>query len=174
MVHSNTELLIDYWRGRLGDARVPARSTIDPTDFPALLPVVFIAERRPSGDVLFRLAGETVAELHGGPLAGVSLLALWRHDHRRPLLAALQASLTDGRPLVVGAAPEGSEGRLELLFAPLSGPDGRADRFLGLYQPLAGPLAAPLKPLTLINLAGAPVRAATGPRLAAIDGRLIA
>jgi len=157
---------------------VPARADIDPAGFARLIPAVFIAERRAGGDVCFRLAGETIVELHGAALGGASLLALWRPDHRQHLAVALDAALADARPLVVGAAasqPDGREPRLELLFAPLAGPQGAADRFLGLYQPLSGSIALPLAPLAIASLAGAPIDAAPSrPRLAAIDGRRIA
>lgn len=177
MAHSNTDFLIGYWRSRRGDRAAPRRSDIDPLDFVRLLPRVFIAEARTSGDVVFRLAGEAVIELHGRPLSGKSLPALWRHDHRRHLSTVLEAALRNGRPLVVGAEPSGqSQGaRLEVLFAPLAGPNGDVDRFLGLYQPVAGGFVAPLGPLVITNLAGVPIEVAPNPlRLASVDGRRIA
>jgi hypothetical protein len=178
LVHSNTELLIDYWRSRRGERAAPRRSDIDPVDFARLLPRIFIAEARDGGDVVFRLAGEAVIELHGRPLSGQSLPSLWRHDHRRHLLTALQAALRSARPMVVGAEPDGpqnQDARLEVLFAPLTGPGGDVDRFLGLYQPLGGSFAAPLDPLVIANLAGVPLDVSANPlRLAAVDGRRIA
>ena len=76
------------------------------------------------------------------------------------------------------AAPDGArrEGvRLEVLFAPLAGSRDEADRFLGLYQPLAGAFTSPLDPLVIVDLAGAPIEVARNPlRLAAVDGRRIA
>ncbi|HUO12109.1 MAG TPA: PAS domain-containing protein, partial [Caulobacteraceae bacterium] len=176
LVHSNTEHLLDYWRSRRGDHAAPRRSDVDPADFARLLPRVFIAELRAS-DAVFRLAGEAICELHGRSLGGESLLSLWRHDHRRHLLTALDASLRTARPVVVGAEPGGDSeaARLEMLFAPLVGPDETVDRFLGLYQPVAGNFAAPLDPLAITSLAGAPVGVSQSPlRLAAVDGRRIA
>jgi hypothetical protein len=176
LVHSNTEQLLDYWRGRRGDRPAPLRSDIDPVDFARVLPRVFIAELR-AKDVVFRLAGEAICELHGRALGAESLLSLWRHDHRRHLFTALDASLRTARPLLVGAEPDGKSdsARLEILFAPLTGPEGMVDRFLGLYQPIAGGFAAPLDPLAITSLAGAPVEVGQSPlRLAAVDGRLIA
>jgi len=156
----------------------PRRVDIDPLDFARLLPRAFIAEARASGDVVFRLAGEAIAEMHGRPLGATSLPALWRHDHRRHLLIALQAALRTARPLVVNAEPGGpqhQDARLEVLFAPLAGPSGDVDRFLGLYQPLAGSFAAPLDALVITNLAGMPIEVAARPlRLASVDGRRIA
>jgi len=65
MFHLNTELLIDYWRARRGERRIPARSDIDPAAFAALLPQAFILVRDPDGVFRFRLAGETINDLHG-------------------------------------------------------------------------------------------------------------
>ena len=178
LVHSNTELLIDYWRSRRGGRAAPRRSDIDPVDFARLLPRAFIAEARASGDVVFRLAGEAIIELHGRPLAAVSLPSLWRHDHRRHLLTALEAALRSARPLVVGAElgrDRGAGARLEVLFAPLAGPSGDVDRFLGLNQPLNGGFTAPLDLLVIANLAGVPIEVVANPlRLAAVDGRRLA
>ena len=44
MFHSNTELLIDYWRSRRGDLAAPRRADIDPLDFAPAVHRVFIAE----------------------------------------------------------------------------------------------------------------------------------
>ncbi|MFI4934049.1 MAG: PAS domain-containing protein [Caulobacterales bacterium] len=181
MFHLNTELLIDYWRERRGERALPARADIDPTAFAALAPNVFIVLRQGAGDYRFRLAGEGVHDLHGRALAGENLLLLWRADHRGFLTSALEAAMRAPAPVVVSAEARTRDaiaGRLEILFAPLSGPTGLADRFLGLCQPIA-----PFEHLdgrTLSDLAirsvnsGAARRAASSLRLAAVDGRQIA
>ena len=38
MFHSNTQHMIDYWRGKSGLAGAPARAAIDPTEFARLAP----------------------------------------------------------------------------------------------------------------------------------------
>ena len=57
MAHSSTELLIDYWRQRILSGRAPARASINPMDFPTLLPQVFMLGRKAPGDYGFRLVG---------------------------------------------------------------------------------------------------------------------
>ena len=181
MFHSNTELLIDYWRSRRGDGALPPRDRIDPADFAGLLPRTFIAIGDGQGGWRFRLAGEAINDLHGRSLSDEPLAPLWRPDHRRHLAAALEASLRTAAPVVIGAegrADDESVHRLEILFAPLAGPDGRADRFLGLYQP-TGPIARwmrrPLRELVIVSVNGAQSRPnAPGLRLAVVDGRRIA
>lgn len=178
MFHSNTELLIDYWRIRRGGRPMPRRADIDPTGFPALAPQAFIAQRQPGGDVIFRLAGEAIVELHDMPLGGESLLRLWRPDCRARLSMLLGAALTHAAPMALRAEALNARAaptEVEVLFAPLTGPDGTPDRFLGLYQPLrAGWLGSfgPLSILAVNGLSGS--RERTRPHLAAVDGRRIA
>jgi hypothetical protein len=181
MFHLNTELLIDYWRARRGERRLPARSEIDPAAFAALLPQTFIVVREEDGAFRFRLAGETINDLHGrGGLRGQAVAMLWRPDHRRHLTGVLEAALRTAEPVVIDAeaAGEGPARRLEVLFAPLAGPGGLADRFLGLYQttsPHARSAKGPIGELAIRALNGA--QAAPAPpklRLAVVDGRRIA
>jgi hypothetical protein len=178
MFHSNTELLIDYWRGRRGERTVPARADIDPSGFPRLAPAAFIAVRE-DGDVRFRFAGEAVLEWCGRALAGESLTGQWRRDHRGRLMALLAASLVGGEPLVVTATAltdDATPVRLEVLFAPLAGPQGLADRFLGFYQPVSRVRLGRLGELAIAAVNGAPLAQTSHPslRLAALDGRRIA
>jgi hypothetical protein len=174
MFHSSTELLIDYWRGRRGARAMPLRADIDPTGFPGLASRAFIAVRETT-DVRFRLAGEAVIELCRRQLAGHSVLALWRGEHRGRVSALLGAALIAGEPMVIGAEGEAGEGvplQLEMLFAPLIGPDGVADRFLGLCQPTAG--AGALRELAILTVDGHSTGERAHLRLAAVDGRRIA
>jgi hypothetical protein len=178
MFKPNTERLLDYWRARRGEAPAPRRAEIDVADFPALAPLVFIAEMQPGGDVRFRLAGEGVASLAGRPLRGESLLSLWVAEHRGRLSRLLGAALASAEPLVVlagaPAAAGAGEARCEWLLAPLAGPLGGLDRFLGLCQPepAPSPPAGLLRILAVNGVADEARRAAL--RLAALDGRRIA
>jgi hypothetical protein len=176
----NTERLLDYWRARRGDQPAPRRANIDVADFPALAPLVFLAEMHAGGDVRFRLAGEGIGALAGQPLRGESLLALWAAEHRGRLSRLLTAALASAEPLVLASVaavdrPGGhDEACVEWLFAPLAGPYGALDRFLGLCQPAPGPAVriGPLRIVAVNGLADAARR--TRLRLAAIDGRRIA
>jgi hypothetical protein len=176
--HSSTELLIDYWRTRRGDARLPARADIELAGFASIAARVFLAERDAAGDVRFRIAGETLVELQGRPLKGESLLRLWRPSCRGRLASLLRATLVAARPLVVIAEAEADDGApatLEVLFTPLLDPEGGVTLLFGLCQPLTrGPLRR-IGELRLVRVEDVPGFVA-GPhlRLAAIDGRQIA
>ncbi|MBS0409661.1 MAG: PAS domain-containing protein [Proteobacteria bacterium] len=180
MFHSNTELLIDYWREKRGAALLPARTDIDPADFAHLLPQTFIVGRTGPGQFPVRLAGEFVVDLHGRGLRGDNILNLWTRLHRVELQSALDGVLRDPEPLVISAdarTDDGLSARLEILFAPLVGATGRPDRFVGLYQPTSAVhvlRGRPVRELLIRAVGGADLRATPRLRLAALDGRLIA
>jgi hypothetical protein len=181
MFHSTTERLIDYWRSRGRDGRVPTRASIDPADFSELAPQVFILGRAHAGVYPVRLAGGFVAELHKRDLRRQNGLSLWAQKDRSRLQTALEEARRRPQPLVASAEviTEGASMGMEVMFAPLSGLDGDVDRFLGFYQPLA--FTARLKGRPAIELvvrslhrAGPANEEAPRIRLATLDGRRIA
>ena len=180
MFHSNTELLIDYWRERKGDRLSPPRSTINPGDFAQLLPQIFILGRAAPGQQLMRLIGGLVAKLHDRDLRGADFLSLWATPDRPRLSAALEASRRAAESLVLTAEARtqaGRTARLEILLAPLRSDTAPMDRHLGLVQPLS-PLAElkeqPAASLSLIRIDSDGQAAFPALRLAAVDGLRIA
>jgi hypothetical protein len=182
MFHLNTELLIDYWRARKGSGRAPARASINPAEFPSLLPQVFILGRQRPGQYAFRLVGGLVDELHGGRLGSADPLKLWAPAYRTALQLALEAVRRQPEPLVIAAEARTATGltlNLEITLAPLTGPSGEIDRLIGLYQPLT-PVAVlkgqPIETLVVRNITAAGSVGAEFPRLklAAVDGRQLA
>ena len=184
MFHSNTEQLIDYWRQRRGNAAVPQRSAIDPTDFAQLLPQVVILGRRGPGQYHFRLAGGFVSDLHGRGLRSEDLMRIWRLDDRTQVQLALESIRRRSAPLVIETEAEAlsdSPGlmSLEIVLMPLAGVNGEVDRMLGLYQPTS-PAAAlrghPIRPFKLnaIRTVGDDGEGQLPQlRLAAVNGRSI-
>jgi hypothetical protein len=178
MFHANTEQLIGYWRGLRGAGAVPRRAAVDPAGFVGLAARTVVIGRDAGGEFEFRLAGEMVIDLLGRPLRGASVAHIWRSVHRRRVAGLLEAALTAGEPLVIAAEAwtnDASHLRLEVLFLPLSGPEGNSDRFLGLYQPIAGKWRGPIGELALLGAYGVAddmLRAHL--RLAAVDGRQLA
>ena len=182
MFHSNTELLIDYWRERKGLDRAPARARINPADFASLLPQVFMLGRLRPGQYGFRLVGGLVGDLHGGHLSAADPILLWAPAYRASLQLALEAVRRQPEPLVIasqGRACGGQTLGLEITLAPLSGPNGDIDRLIGLYQPttpVAALMGQPIETLVIRNITAAGSAGAAFPRLklAAMDGRQIA
>lgn len=181
MFHSNTELLIDYWRTRKLNAAAPARAAINPAEFPALLPQVFILGRRRPGEYYFRLVGGLIEDLHGGSLNGADPVRLWAREHRTALQLALEAMRRAPEPLVIDAEARTPLGQLELevLLAPMRDDTGAVDRVLGLYQPLspvASLMGQKIDVLIMRSITTGDAGRADFPRLrlAAADGRRLA
>ena len=180
MFHSNTELLIDYWRAKRGSGALPARTAVDPADFAPLLPQTFILGRMAPGVYPVRLAGEFVVDVHGRGLRGENAMNLWTRLHRIELQSALEGVLRAPQPLVISAdarTDEGLTARFEVLFAPLTGASGLPDRFIGLYQPTSATHRLrnhPVRDLLIRAVGGADLRVTSHLRLASLDGRRIA
>lgn len=179
--HSTTQRLIDYWRSCALDGRPPSRASVNPADFPALLPQIFMLGRTSSGVYPVRLAGGFVADLHGCDLRRRNGLSLWAERDRSRLHTALEEARHRPEPLVATAevVTDAASINMEVLFAPLAGLDGGPDRFLGLYQPLsltARLMGRPAKALAIRALHGAGPANEEAPRLrlATLDGRRIA
>lgn len=178
--HSNTEMLIDYWRSRA--FRSPAlRAPIDPADFAPIAPQVFVLGRLGPGSYVFRLAGGLVRDLFGRDLRGEPVLDLWRMQDGGRLRIGLEAARRRPEPLVAQAhaLTEHAALPIEILFAPLAGDDVRPDRVLGLVQPLtlvARLRGEPVRRLALEHLCSAGPANEPAPRLklAAVNGRRIA
>ena len=181
MFHSNTQTLIDYWRGQGGYRGLPTRAQIDPAAFPKLLPQVFILGRVNTGFYPIRLAGGFVADLHKRNLKGLNGLSLFSERNRLTLHTALETARRRPEPVVatVEAFTDQASLPMEVLFAPLAGADGSPERFLGLYQHLS--LVARLDGRPVREIIAHSVRG-VGPaneetprlRLATLDGRRVA
>jgi hypothetical protein len=139
MSHSSTELLIDYWQSRISGPGAPTRASIDPSDFPKLLPQVFMLGRRGPGDYVFRLAGGFVGDLHQLDLRGVAFSKLWTETARIPLQTALEGARHRVAPVRIVAEAQGGPNTLGLnmVVLPLANASGEVDRYLGLYEPMA-------------------------------------
>jgi len=181
MFHPSTERLIDYWRTRRGEAALPRRADINPSDFLELLPQVFVLGRE-GGRLPFRLAGGFVSDLHARDLRGHDALSLWALAHRLELKSALDVARRRRTPMVVLAdirAHGAPSVAMEVLFAPLQGASGETDRFLGLYQPIAMTARLMGRPayelgLREIKPLGEANQDVPRLRLATLDGRRIA
>lgn len=179
MAHSSTELLIDYWQARLRDGQAPTRASINPVDFPTLLPQVFILGRHAPGDYRFRLVGGLVGELHGRDLRAVGFSTLWAQNARLPLQTEMERIRR--RPSASRLAVRMEAGAqtldLEIALMPLTNAKGEVDRYLGIYQPrqavarLRGQTADRLQLLTIAG--GVEAESQSHLRLAAIGGRQV-
>jgi hypothetical protein len=178
--HSNTEMLIDYWRSRAFRGAT-LRGPIDPADFAPIAPQVFVLGRAGPGSYTFRLVGGLVRDLFGRDLRREPVLELWRSRDLASLRTSLEAARRRPEPLVAHAhaLTEHAALPVEILFAPLAGDEIRPDRVLGLIQPLtfvARLRGEPVRRLALEHLCSAGPANEPAPRLklAALNGRRIA
>ena len=178
MAHSSTELLIDYWQARLSGGQAPSRASINPVDFPTLLPQVFILGRHAPGEASFRLVGGLVGELHGRDLRGVGFSSLWAQNARLQLQTEMERLRRRPAASRIAARVEAGVHTLDLEIAlmPLANEAGDVDRFLGIYQPrqpvarLRGQSADRLQ---LLSLTGGGEAEPPHIRLAAVGGRRV-
>jgi hypothetical protein len=170
MAHSSIQTLVDYWQARRVGRFAPTRASIDPMDFPQLLPQVFIVGRKAPGEYLFRLIGGFIAELHAHDLRGVDFTTVWAQNARLPLRSALEFSRRQADPVHVVADVQAGVHTLplEMTFLPLTNADHTVDRFMGLYQPTA-PVARlrgqPADRLSLVLLGGQTAEDLAKPRI---------
>ena len=177
MFHPNTERLIEYWSARKANGASPSRSSINPGEFADLIPQVFIVGRDASGAYPFRLVGAFVTELHNRDLRGDNALELWSREDRVAVQARLEIARAKASPATIvadidatGVASVG----MEVTFLPLTTTGGEANRFLGLYQPIAmiqrlqGRAA---DQLSIRRQTEAPDDGRPGLRLVAVEGR---
>lgn len=178
MAYSTTETLIDYWQARFLGAGAPTRASIDPMDFPTLLPQVFILGRRAPGQYGFRLVGGLVAELHGRDLRGADFSGLWAQNARLPLQTELERTRRRPAPTRVSARAEAGVYSLDVDIAlmPLANAAGEVDRFLGIYQPkqtVARLRGMPAERLQLVSFDGEAAGDQPRLRLAAVGGQRV-
>lgn len=132
-------LLHRYWESKRRAGRLPARSDIDPTEIPALLPQLLLFEVIAGADgprFRFRLAGTAFTHLVGRDVTGFHLDELGPPDRVAPVAQALAAVVRTGRPAYLA-------GRLTLrsekymivrrLGFPLAADGARVDMILGLW-----------------------------------------
>jgi len=62
--------LYRYWASKRGDRTMPARADIDPTEIPALLPIIVLIDIVGIGDYRYRLAGTEIVRNFGRDMTG--------------------------------------------------------------------------------------------------------
>ena len=139
MKHRNSHFAVGYW-SRLRHGRgVPDQADIDPRALKRLLPFVFLADARPNGDFVYRLAGTTLCERYGKELRGESFLAHWDNDSRARLAALLRQSLLSGTPVCltsVGTTEECRMAEIETVLMPVTFGGKNPERFFAIAQVL--------------------------------------
>lgn len=127
--------VFDYWKEKRGDRLMPSPDDLRPSEFARYLPHLQIVEVHwePEFDLIYRILGEDIAEVHGGPFRGLKVRAL---NETNPGLGSMMFELFRAvaehkRPYAAGGVLNSRSGEkvpFEGLYMPLSHDDTRTNR----------------------------------------------
>jgi hypothetical protein len=143
--------LYGYWRSRCEGDRLPARASIDPAVFPALLPRIYLidvmcATDPDKFDYRFRLAGTEHFEINQIELTGLMIeeafapdrIEAMRSAYTNVVLTRRPAQTLGARPAVIGR----SHVVYDRLLLPLASDGLTVDMLLGYLRRQPGTLSA--------------------------------
>ena len=127
--------MVHHWLAlRQADA-VPHRAAVDPTKFQESLDMVWLMERHADGRYRYRLAGQTISDMHGGIRRGSDTASLFSPESLEMFRPRWEAVLDQGqlvRAEGVVFLAEGQEiSRVERLMLPLRADNGGVSVILG-------------------------------------------
>ncbi len=129
-----------YWEKLRGERAIPGRKDLDPLNFPAALPYLWIIELMDNGDLIHRLVGEVVQGDVGTRMVGKTTTELY--GLKTDALFKEMAQMIRRKKCVLHgiSAAQGPPEQLwvvERMGFPLAGADGeRVDFILGVSQVL--------------------------------------
>ncbi|MEX0838308.1 MAG: PAS domain-containing protein [Parvibaculum sp.] len=139
MKHKTTQALFDYWNAMRAGRPAPRRNEIEPGDMRAILPYVFILERKDRDTYRFRLAGTGLCSVYGMEFRGHNMLSMWGDDCAETIKDALEDVTGNAGVTVVeytAATTDGRETTFEMVLLPLTHEDGTLSRVLGAAVPV--------------------------------------
>lgn len=129
------EKLIRHWLALRQEDAIPHRGAVDPTKFHDLLGMVWLLERQQDGHYRYRLAGQTITEIHGGIRRGTNPAELFSPAAVDMFRLRWEAALDHGRLVRAEGIVRLSDGeqiaKIERLMLPLRGDDGSVSVVLG-------------------------------------------
>lgn len=127
--------MIRHWLALRQEDAVPHRGAVDPARFKDSLDMVWLMERHDDGHYRYRLAGEKIAEIHGGIRRGSDTAALFNPQALAMFRARWEEVLDRGQLVraegIVLLAGGDQISRVERLMLPLRGDDGEVSVILG-------------------------------------------
>lgn len=129
--------LFAYWEQKAAGAEMPPRSAVDPTEIPAVLPILYLLEPIGEDAYRFRLAGTGVRELFNAEPTGRTLEEMLPEPRLRDAARRSYATvMRDRRPWLTDTLYEletGDTFRYRRLALPL-GVEGVVERILGGFE----------------------------------------
>jgi hypothetical protein len=128
-----------YWASKCGDATMPRRADIDPTEIPALLPYLCIAEIHQPQRFRFRLIGSAICRRWGENYTGKWLDEFDLAGERTAILEQYAAAAQSAKPRYDTAEFVNEHGRYlhyRRLLLPLSDDGTTPNMLLGAQKPI--------------------------------------
>ena len=129
------ERVIRHWLALRGEDAVPCRCAVDPVKFHDSLDMIWLMERHEDGHYRYRLAGQRIAEIHGGIRRGTDTAQLFSQqaiDMFRPRWeAVLDRHLLVRAEGIVHLGEGRKTSRVERLMLPLRSDEGSVSVILG-------------------------------------------
>ncbi len=123
-----------YWQSLLKGRAMPARTDLDPTDIPHLLPHLMLTDVLPDGRYRYRLVGTEVERRFGAPMTGRTLEELMFGDYLAYLTEVYRRVVVEKRPLYTSSRYGDAQGATPLytrrLTLPLSDDGERVNMVL--------------------------------------------
>ncbi len=127
--------LYRYWESKRGERTMPARADIDPTEIPALLPIILLVDVMETGTYRYRLAGTEIVGTFGHDITGKTFAeVLPGGKYLEYITSLVNDVVSNGRPLYSESAFLSKEhfGRqVRRLVLPLSADGQVVDMILG-------------------------------------------
>jgi hypothetical protein len=101
MLHPGNRTLFRYWEAIRGDISAPKRDWLDLRQIRSLIPFLYMIERKPEADYVWRLAGTQVCGLWGMEVTGKPALALRERFEHETVTRLLDAVVDGHQPFVM-------------------------------------------------------------------------
>lgn len=129
------EQVVRHWLALRQEDAIPHRGAVDPTRFRDLLTMAWLMERHADGHYRYRLAGQAIADIHGGIRQGTDTTSLFGPQALEMFRARWEAVLDGGQMVraegIVHLADGYQTSQVERLMLPLRGDDGEVSVILG-------------------------------------------
>ncbi|MGD1877975.1 MAG: PAS domain-containing protein [Kiloniellaceae bacterium] len=129
------ERMIRHWLALRQRDAPPHRGAVDPAQFHDSLDMVWLMERHEDGHYRYRLAGQTIADIHGGIRRGTDTAMLFARPALDMFRPRWEAVLDRGHLVRAVGTVVLSDGdkvsQVERLMLPLRGDDGTVSVILG-------------------------------------------
>ncbi len=122
--HPDIRAMVDYWRLKAGDRRMPRRTDIDPTEIKAFLPRITLVDVVPDARrFVYRLVGTEEVASRGNDPTGRSVAEAFFASSAEESLLYYEHVAETGAPCCFRGdyrAPDGALEKQDVIFLPLS------------------------------------------------------